>query len=393
MEEQLKEVFSGLFGEDKISFDMSEFLEFTFGESNPWNDFFGDLGEAVYDGQEALKQQGKDVVTYIGNGISAKYTDLVTNGKTIVEKVKSGITEIAGTLETWFKDNVTGKITAAWDKIKDFKATLTAKTSDSFNKAKETVSTMASKLGNIVKNKSVKLKASISDKVTSKMDTIKSKINHLKNISKINLVASIKDSVSSKVESIYSKWKYLKENLTAKLSATFQDFFTNPIKSAWNGIARGINAAITTINKIPGVNISSVPTMAKGGYSDKPTSVIFGEAGAEAIIPLEHNLGAINKIADVMLDGMADASKFKYNPVMPSTAYSGNVTSGYATGSNETRTYEAIVAQTKVLDEQNRLLQMILQKPSGITSREVFDATRREAQNYNNRTGNSPFLF
>ena len=252
---------------------------------------------------------------------------------------------------------------------------------------------MASKLGKIVKDKSVKLKATISDKATKKMDSIKSKINAIKNIKNIGLVATIKDSVTAKITSIYSKWKYLKDNLTAKLSATFSDFFTNPIKTAWNGIAKGINSAITTINKIPGVNISAVPTMAKGGYSDKPTSVIFGEAGAEAIIPLEHNLGAINKIANVMLDGMADASKFRYNPVTPSTSYSGITSGGYATGINDNRTYEAILAQTNAINEQNRLLQIIANKNVTISSREVFNATRQEAQNYNNRTGNSPFLF
>jgi hypothetical protein len=49
--------------------------------------------------------------------------------------------------------------------------------------------------------------------------------------------------------------------------------------------------------------------------------------------------------------------------------------------------------QNRLLAEQNRLLEQILQKPTGISKREVFEAARSESNNYFNRTGNSPFLF
>lgn len=58
-----------------------------------------------------------------------------------------------------------------------------------------------------------------------------------------------------------------------------------------------INGAIDVINGIPGVNIGHVqtislgriPTLATGGITTGPTNAIIGEAGREAVIPLEEN--------------------------------------------------------------------------------------------------------
>ena len=41
-----------------------------------------------------------------------------------------------------------------------------------------------------------------------------------------------------------------------------------------------------------------VPAMATGGVVTKPTTALIGEAGAEAVVPLENNLGWINELAD-----------------------------------------------------------------------------------------------
>ena len=54
---------------------------------------------------------------------------------------------------------------------------------------------------------------------------------------------------------------------------------------------------------------------------------------------------------------------------------------------------EALLTQNRLLQEQNDLLREIASKDVSISSREVFNATRSEAKNYYNRTGNSPFLY
>ena len=74
-----------------------------------------------------------------------------------------------------------------------------------------------------------------------------------------------------------------------------------------NGFIDAINFAIGIINAIPGVSIStlsklSVPQLARGGVVDRPTYAMIGEAGAEAVVPLERNLGYLDKLAGMLAE-------------------------------------------------------------------------------------------
>ena len=75
----------------------------------------------------------------------------------------------------------------------------------------------------------------------------------------------------------------------------------NSIKSAINWIIEKINAFIRSANEIaskanviPGVNIPQIPEipmLAKGGIVTKPTLAVVGEAGPEAVVPLNKSNG------------------------------------------------------------------------------------------------------
>lgn len=111
--------------------------------------------------------------------------------------------------------------------------------------------------------------------------------------------------------------------------------FTGNWKKAWNGIKDifkniidglvaifkfpinliidGINAFIGALNKIKvpdwvpvvggkGINIPKIPKLARGGVVDSPTIAMVGEAGKEAVMPLEHNTGWINQLAHKLAD-------------------------------------------------------------------------------------------
>lgn len=74
------------------------------------------------------------------------------------------------------------------------------------------------------------------------------------------------------------------------------------IESIINGGISLINGAISLINKIPGVNIGkigtlSLPRLAKGGVLNGAQTVIAGEAGPEAIIPLDRLFAQMDKMA------------------------------------------------------------------------------------------------
>jgi hypothetical protein len=72
-------------------------------------------------------------------------------------------------------------------------------------------------------------------------------------------------------------------------------------------------------------------------------------------------------------------------PVMASNSYNGYSTSG-ASASD-------IAEQNRLLAEQNQLLRVIADKELTVSTREVFEATRKESNNYFNRTGESPFFY
>lgn len=111
--------------------------------------------------------------------------------------------------------------------------------------------------------------------------------------------------------------------------------FTGNWKKAWNGvkdifkniidglagifkapinlIIDGINAFISGLNKIKipdwvpavggkGINIPKIPKLAQGGIIDKPTVAVVGEAGKEAVMPLESNTGWIDLLANKLAD-------------------------------------------------------------------------------------------
>lgn len=121
-------------------------------------------------------------------------------------------------------------------------------------------------------------------------------------------------TIFSNVKSFFiEKWNQIKEVFSG-LGTTISDSISGAVKKGINGVIGGveniingffgmINNAIDLINEIPGVEISelklvSFTRLAKGGVVDKPTPAVFGEDGAEAVVPLENNTGWINRVAE-----------------------------------------------------------------------------------------------
>ncbi|WP_143314981.1 hypothetical protein [Clostridium sp. HBUAS56017] len=79
----------------------------------------------------------------------------------------------------------------------------------------------------------------------------------------------------------------------------------NNIIGLVNGAISGINRMIRVINRVPGVYIPSVPKipyLAKGGIINSPTLAMVGEAGKEAVVPLENNTKGIDLLASKILE-------------------------------------------------------------------------------------------
>lgn len=123
-----------------------------------------------------------------------------------------------------------------------------------------------------------------------------------------------------KVKDVFSGVKTFFTGIWDKIKTTFSglgtkisDAISGAVKSGINGLIgsaesiingflKMINNCISTINEIPGVEISKVKLvsftrLAEGTVVDKPTPAIFGEDGAEAVVPLEKHTGWLTKIA------------------------------------------------------------------------------------------------
>lgn len=165
---------------------------------------------------------------------------LVKNWDTVKEKaleVWNRIKEIFGGVAEWFRE----KFSAAWEAIK------------------EVFSKVAEFFGGI-------------------WETIKSKFT--------DLAVSVGDAISGAVRS----------GINGVISM---------IENTINGAIRLINGAIGLINKIPGVSIGtlgelSLPRLAKGGVLYGAQTVIAGEAGPEAIIPLDKLFRQMDRMAETI---------------------------------------------------------------------------------------------
>lgn len=130
----------------------------------------------------------------------------------------------------------------------------------------------------------------------------------------IGLVNLIKSLVNGDIKGVLNGFK------------TFLGGFVNVVwailKAPLNFLIKGINALIRGVNKIKfdvpdwvpviggqrwGFNLPSIPELARGGVISKPTQAIIGEAGKEAVVPLENNMEWLDMLADKLTKKMGNS--------------------------------------------------------------------------------------
>ncbi|CDD27581.1 putative uncharacterized protein [Clostridium sp. CAG:452] len=111
----------------------------------------------------------------------------------------------------------------------------------------------------------------------------------------------------------FAVWNQIK-NVVATVGKTVGNIIANTFKAVVNGVLRAIesilnfpiksiNRLIGVINNVPGINLGylstfNLPRLAKGGIISQPTQAIIGEAGREAVVPLENNMEWLDILAD-----------------------------------------------------------------------------------------------
>lgn len=283
----------------------------------------------------------------------------------------------------------------------------TSETSDGFKSAQSSVESFGSKISGEVVNKVIDSKNAITSAFASMKDDASNSLGSLANNAvasmqntasavtaplqgiKDNIVSAFRSAGDESVASIGDLSQRMSSSLGGLVEASRQQMegYTskwNELHSATRGVSNSViggaehmaNAVIDAFNSlqdatgnikidVPGYKFEahnlrrlthiSIPHLATGGIATSPTTALIGEAGREAVLPLENNTEWMNTLADrINGDGGEEVA---------------------------------------LLREQNDLLRQIAVKNVTISSRDVFNAVRDENSDYITRTGKNALAF
>lgn len=138
------------------------------------------------------------------------------------------------------------------------------------------------------------------------------------------IVTPLKNIISYVSNSFTSSWRNAWNGVGKIVEGVF-DTLTGVVRGSMNIIISAINTMISGINKfkidipdwvsdIPGLgnfggrsigfDIPTIPKLARGGIIDQPTIAMVGEAGREAVVPLENNTEWVGKMAELVTNAL-----------------------------------------------------------------------------------------
>lgn len=336
-----------------VAFAAVKILQWLY-KNTPFGDWVDDVGEFF----SGLVTKGIEKITGIGDAIGKFFTETIPQE---FAKHKDNAIEFMATI----KGNVSESFTAMkakWDGIKDKLATLTGQaknaTVDVFNDLKGKWDLVKDKISTLT-GKAKNASDDVFKSLGNKWSTITSKTS--------TLTAKAKNSLGNAGKKISNAWSDIKSK-TVKLTAKFVDNFTAPLKKAWNSVAKAINGFTGKINKTLNINIGQLPTFkgyATGGFPEDGT---FRASHGEIMGRFDNGQSVVANNKQIT-DGISAA------------VYQGN------------RENNALLRQElELMKSQNELLRAILEKETGISSRDLFDSVRKSAYEYNKRTGNPAFV-
>lgn len=192
------------------------------------------------------------------------------------------VKNILSPIGQWFKD----KFKSAWDGLTNIFKSLGSWFGARWNDVTNALSNVASWFGNIF---------------TSAYNAVKNAFSS---------IGSFFSGVWSTVKNIFVNAGQMVGSAVGGAFKGAVNAVLGTIESIVNGFIDMINGVIGVINAIPGVSLGyingiSLPRLARGGIVDSPTIAMIGEAGKEAVVPLE-NTGFLQTMGRVVSSAVAD---------------------------------------------------------------------------------------
>ena len=244
----------------------------------------------IWDGICSAWEGIKGITVSIFEGIKSFVVNIWENIKSKVSDVVSNIKEAISNKWNEIKSDVSNKVS-------EIKTDLINK----WNEIKSDISNKVSEIKTDLINKWNEIKSYISNKVTEIKTDLVNKWNEIKT-SVTNKVTELKTNISN-------KWNEIRSTISGK-AGDILDAITRPFKDAWDfiqgiprkisGVFKNMDLSLPHINlphfKIDGefsLNPPSIPTIsvdwyAKGGFFNSANVIGVGEAGREAVLPLEN---------------------------------------------------------------------------------------------------------
>lgn len=255
--------------------------------------FFSGIWEAI-----------KSIVSAVWNAIKS----IVSAAISVVSSVISTVLNTIKTIFSTIWNSIKTTVNTVWNAIKSTISTVI-----------NTISTIISTVLNSIKTTFSTIWNSIKTTVTTIINSVKSTIS--------TVMGSIQTGISTALSSIKTNWSNMWTNMKTTVVNIFNGIWSSikgvinsiigGIEKMANGVIKGINGMINALNKlsfdvpdwvpeiggetfgfnIPTISTISIPRLATGGVVDQATVAMIGEAGQEAVVPLENNTGWMDKIA------------------------------------------------------------------------------------------------
>lgn len=232
------------------------------------------------------------VVTYIGTAIAIAIGFIMPMVQ-IITSIVANIWSVILTVAT----NIWSKASEVVSAIIEFVSGLFQSISSIFESIWNVIKEVFDGVGDIVQNVIDTIDScftGVKDTISNVFDDIWTKVT--------NVMDKVGNKISNVLHGIKSAWS----GLTGFVSGVFSgiegavESLVNNVKGFVNGVIGGINGAISIINKIPGVSISKIPKLERGGVLKRGQVGLLEGNGAEAVVPLEKNKAWIRAVAKDM---------------------------------------------------------------------------------------------
>ena len=275
----------------------------------------GDMTKIV-EGFSSIFNGVLEIVVAIFNALLNSIINILTNiWNSLISTFQSawdGITNILGGAGEWFANTFSPIGTwfgERWTDVTNALANVGAWFTDMFQKAWTGLANIFSKLGSWFGERWNDVKNALANVSSWFGNTFTSAYNAVKNA--FSSIGSFFSGVWSTVQSIFVNAGQMVGSAVGGAFRSAVNAVLGTIENVVNGFIGMINDVIGMINQILGVSLGgigyvSLPRLARGGIVDSPTIAMIGEAGKEAVVPLE-NTGFIQTLGRVVSGAVVNA--------------------------------------------------------------------------------------